>query len=113
MAPLSIVRTKPADSANDLILRLNEHEVQRYGLVHLHDLPEERLEIIELEVGDGSPAAGRAVKDLGLPDGSLVTVQPEWEDVAAVAAALGRPAREVLAEASDAARAATGSFDTD
>src|SRR6185436_17970566 len=49
----------------DLILRLIEHEVPKYGLVHLLDLPEERLEIIELEVGDGSPAAGRAVKDLG------------------------------------------------
>ena len=62
----------PAVSATDLILRLIEHEVPKYGLVHLLDLPEERLEIIELEVGDGSPAAGRAVKDLGLPDGSLV-----------------------------------------
>jgi trk system potassium uptake protein len=63
---------QPAVSATDLILRLIEHEVPRYGLVHLLDLPEERLEIIELEVADGSPAAGRAVKDLGLPDGSLV-----------------------------------------
>ena len=44
----------------------------KYGLVHLLDLPEERLEIIELEVAEGSEAAGRAVKDLGLPDGSLV-----------------------------------------
>ena len=39
-------------SATDLILRLIEHEVPKYGLVHLLDLPEERLEIIELEVGD-------------------------------------------------------------
>jgi trk system potassium uptake protein TrkA len=30
------------------------------------------LEIIELEVSPNSDAAGRAVKDLGLPDGSLV-----------------------------------------
>ena len=44
----------------DLILRLIEHEVPRYGLVHLLDLPEERLEIIELVVADGAPAAGRA-----------------------------------------------------
>src|SRR5215212_3228485 len=62
----------PVVSATDLILRLIEHEVPKYGLVHLLDLPEERLEIIELEVADGSSAAGRAVKDLGLPDGSLV-----------------------------------------
>src|SRR5436190_2756165 len=63
---------KPAVSATDLILRLIEHEVPKYGLVHLLDLPEERLEIIELEVADGSPAAGCAVQDLNLPDGALV-----------------------------------------
>jgi trk system potassium uptake protein TrkA len=63
---------KPAVSATDLILRLIEHEVPKYGLVHLLDLPQERLEIIELEVPAGCPAAGKRVKDLGLPDGSLV-----------------------------------------
>ena len=67
-----LLGVRPVISATDLILRLIEHEVPKYGLVHLLDLPEERLEIIELEVGEGSPAAGRAVKDLGLPDGSLV-----------------------------------------
>jgi trk system potassium uptake protein len=63
---------KPAVSATDLILRLIEHEVPKYGLVHLLDLPQERLEIIELEVADDSPAAGQRVMDLGLPDGTLV-----------------------------------------
>jgi trk system potassium uptake protein TrkA len=67
-----LLGVKPAISATDLILRLIEHEVPKYGLVHLLDLPEERLEIIELEVAEGSPAAGQQVKDLGLPDGSLV-----------------------------------------
>jgi trk system potassium uptake protein len=63
---------KPTISATDLILRLIEHEVPKYGLVHLLDLPEERLEIIELEVADDAEAAGKKVMDLGLPDGSLV-----------------------------------------
>ncbi|HYY73837.1 MAG TPA: NAD-binding protein [Solirubrobacterales bacterium] len=62
---------KPAVSATDLILRLIEHEVPRYGFLHLLDLPQERLEIIEIEVAERSPAAGTMVKDLGLPDGSL------------------------------------------
>src|SRR5438067_8955094 len=62
---------KPAVSATDLILRLIEHEVPRYGLLHLLDLPQERLEIIEVEVARGSPADGTLIKDLGLPDGSL------------------------------------------
>ncbi len=63
---------KPAVSATDLILRLIEHEVPQYGPLHLLDLPQERLEIIELEVAADSQAAGKIVKDLGLPDGSLV-----------------------------------------
>jgi trk system potassium uptake protein TrkA len=63
---------KPAVSATDLILRLIEHEVPKYGLVHLLDLPQERLEIIELEVQEGSFADGKEVQELGLPDGSLV-----------------------------------------
>jgi len=63
---------QPAVSATDLILRLIEHEVPRYGLVHLLDLPEERLEIIELVVAEDAPAAGKRVSDVMLPDGALV-----------------------------------------
>jgi trk system potassium uptake protein len=63
---------KPAVSATDLILRLIEHEVPKYGLVHLLDLEEEQLEIIEMEVADDAPAAGRKVIDIDLPDGSLI-----------------------------------------
>ncbi len=62
----------PAVSATDLILRLIEHEVPSYGLVHLLDLRDEQLEIIEVEVGEGSPAAGRSVQDVALPEGSLI-----------------------------------------
>ncbi len=72
MQHFELLGVKPAISATDLILRLIEHEVPQYGLVHLLDLPQERLEIIELEVGRDSPAAGKPVMDLGLPDGSLV-----------------------------------------
>jgi trk system potassium uptake protein TrkA len=63
---------RPVVSATDLILRLIEHEVPQYGLVHLLDLPGERLEIIEMDVAEGSPAAGRNVSDLEMPEGSLV-----------------------------------------
>ena len=63
---------QPAVSATDLILRLIEHEVPQYGLVHLLALEGERLEIIELEVADGAPAAGQRVDDIELPEGSLI-----------------------------------------
>ena len=67
-----LLGVKPAVSATDLILRLIEHEVPRYGLLHLLDLPQERLEIIEIEVAQGSPADGTQVRDLRIPEGSLV-----------------------------------------
>jgi trk system potassium uptake protein len=63
---------KPYVSATDLILRLLEHEVPDYGLVHLLDLPEERLEIIELLLADDSKVTGQRVSDLALPEGSLL-----------------------------------------
>ena len=43
-----------------------------HGLVHLLDLPDEKLEIIEVEVTEGAPAAGLRVSEIDLPDGSLI-----------------------------------------
>jgi trk system potassium uptake protein TrkA len=63
---------EPIVSATDLILRLIEHEVPEYGLVHLLDLPQERLEIIELLLPDDSDVVGKRVGDLDLPEGSLL-----------------------------------------
>ncbi|MDX6636747.1 MAG: trk/ktr system potassium uptake protein, partial [Solirubrobacterales bacterium] len=55
-----------------LILRLIEHEVPEYGLVHLLDLPQQRLEIIEILVHESSKAASKRVADLEMPEGSLL-----------------------------------------
>ena len=63
---------QPAVSATDLIMRLIEHEVPEYGLVQLLALEEEHLEIIELEVVEGSQAVGRQVHEISLPEGSLI-----------------------------------------
>jgi trk system potassium uptake protein len=63
---------RPFVSATDLILRLIEHEVPEYGLVHLLDLPQEQLEIIELLLGPGSRVTGHKVGDLDMPDGTLL-----------------------------------------
>jgi trk system potassium uptake protein TrkA len=63
---------RPVVSATDLIIRLIEHEVPEYGLVHLLDLPEQHLEIIEMLLPEGSPATGQRVGDLTLPDGTLL-----------------------------------------
>ncbi len=63
---------RPFVSATDLILRLIEHEVPEYGLVHLLDLPQERLEIIEMLLSGDSRVTGRRVGDLELPEGTLL-----------------------------------------
>ena len=52
---------KPVVSATELILRLLEHEVPHHNLVHLLDLDEEEIEIIEIRLGDISPVVGRTV----------------------------------------------------
>ena len=50
---------------------------------------------------------GREVRvKLGLLAGEVVNAVPEWDDVAAAAAALGRPAKLVLQDAVSLARAA-------
>ena len=40
--------------------------------MHLLDLRDEQLEIIEIEVGTGAPAAGQRVSEVDLPDGALI-----------------------------------------
>ena len=67
-----LLEIKPSVSATDLILRLIEHEVPQYGLVHLLDLQEEGLEIIELQLTDESKVSGTRVGDLDMPEGSLL-----------------------------------------
>src|SRR5256714_177716 len=61
MQHFELLGIKPAVSATDLILRLIEHEVPKYGLVPLLDLPQERLEIIELAVPESSFRDGHEV----------------------------------------------------
>ncbi len=67
-----LLEIQPAVSATDLILNLIEHDIPGHGLVHLVDLPDEQLEIIEVEVTADAPAAGCRVADIQLPDGALV-----------------------------------------
>jgi trk system potassium uptake protein TrkA len=72
VAHFELLGVRPVVSATDLILRLIEHEVPHHGLVHLLDLRQEQLEIIELEVREDAPAAGKRIQELRLPDGCLV-----------------------------------------
>jgi trk system potassium uptake protein len=89
---------RPVVSATDLIIRLIEHEVPEYGLVHLLDLPEQHLEIIEMLLPDGSPATGQRVGDLTLPEGTLlISVLRGSEGLIPNADTVLEPGDEILA----------------
>ena len=55
--------------ATSNVLGLVEHEVPEHGIVHLLELRKENLEIVELQIERDSPAAGKRVAGLRLPDG--------------------------------------------
>lgn len=72
MEHFDLLGISPVISSTDLILRLIEHEVPQYGLVHLLKLQAEDLEIIEVEVTAGSAAASKRVDEIELPEGGLI-----------------------------------------
>src|SRR2546421_6626422 len=93
-----LLGVRPVVSATDLILRLIEHEVPHHGLVHLLDLRQEQLEIIELEVAEGAPAAGKQIGGLDLPEGCLVvSVLRDGAGFVPKAETIVQPGDEVLA----------------
>jgi trk system potassium uptake protein TrkA len=69
---LGITQTVCATSG---ILGLVEHEVPQHRLVKLLELRQEGLEVVEMQVPGSSPAAGKRIGGLSLPDGvRLVSV---------------------------------------
>jgi trk system potassium uptake protein TrkA len=65
----------PTISATENIMALIEHEVPEHELVHLLELRRENLEIVEVQIDEASPSAGKRVERLQLPDGSrLISV---------------------------------------
>jgi trk system potassium uptake protein len=89
---------KPSVSATGLILNLIEHEVPEYGLVHLLDFPEERLEIIEMLLEKDSKVAGQRVSELNMPEGSLlISVLRDGEGFVPGPETVLEPGDEVLA----------------
>jgi trk system potassium uptake protein TrkA len=62
----------PTVSAVWSVLAMIEHEVPEHGFVHLLELRNEDLEIVEVQVDETSPCVGKRVSDLGLPEGATV-----------------------------------------
>lgn len=92
-----LVRSDAASAVRSVIFRhtstigLREHPIGKHAL---------EREMTEVTI-DGHRIAVKLARD----DGVLVNAQPEYDDVARAAAALGRPVSDVLADAVAASRA--------
>jgi trk system potassium uptake protein TrkA len=110
-AHFELLDIRPYVSATDLIMRLIEHEVPSYGLVHLLDLPDEQLEIIELLIEEGSPVADKRVADLDMPEGSLlISVLREGKGTVPTGDTVLREGDEVLAVLEESVEAEVTEF---
>jgi trk system potassium uptake protein len=89
---------RPTVAATPMILALIEHEVPEHGLVHLLELRDEQLEIVEVEIADGAPAVGKRVEQLQLPSSTrLVSVMRDGRAEIAVGSTQLRRGDQVLA----------------
>src|SRR5919108_129186 len=69
-----------------------------HDLVHLLELRKENLEIVEVMIDEGAPAAGRRVEALDLPEGSrLISIMRNGRAEIAVGATELHPGDQVLA----------------
>ena len=101
-AHFDLLGIKQTVCATTSILGLVEHEVPEHGLVRLLQLPEEGLEIVEVQIEPRSPVAGSRVGGLTLPEGSrLISVFRHGRTELVEPSTVMRPGDQVLAVVSD------------
>jgi len=97
-AHFDLLGISPTICATSNILALVEHEVPEHELVHLLELRRENLEIVEVQITEGSPVAGKRVEALRLPEGArLISVMRDGQAEIAVGATELRSGDQVLA----------------
>jgi trk system potassium uptake protein len=97
-AHFDLLGISPTVSATRGLMALIEHEVPEHDLVHLLELRKENLEIVEVQIDDGAPAAGKTVEKLDLPEGSrLISIMRNGRSEIAVGATELQPGDQVLA----------------
>src|ERR1700693_4196378 len=84
-AQFDLLGISPTICATSNIMGLIEHEVPEHELVHLLELRNENLEIVEVQISEGSPVAGKRVERLELPEGArLISVMRDGKAEIAV-----------------------------
>jgi trk system potassium uptake protein len=97
-AHFDLLGISPTVSATRGLMALIEHEVPEHDLVHLLELRKENLEIVEVVIDEGAPAAGARVERLELPEGSrLISVTRNGHSEIAVGSTELQPGDQVLA----------------
>jgi trk system potassium uptake protein len=97
-AHFDLLGISPTVSATRGLMALIEHEVPEHDLVHLLELRKENLEIVEVMIDKGAPAAGRRVEALDLPEGSrLISIMRNGRSEIAVGSTELHPGDQVLA----------------
>ncbi len=61
-------------SSTNVILENIEQEVPTHPLIHLLNLREKGLEVVEVKISPQSSTVGKQVKDLELPEGSILSL---------------------------------------
>jgi trk system potassium uptake protein TrkA len=93
-----LLGVSPTVCPTQRIMALIEHEVPEHALVHLLELRNENLEIIEVEIDPKCPCIGKPVDKLGLPSGSrLISVLRDGVAEIAVGATVLEVGDQVLA----------------
>jgi trk system potassium uptake protein TrkA len=97
-AHFELLGVGPTVSATEMVMALVQHEMPQHELVHLVNLSHENLEIVEVEVADGSPAARKRVEQLRLPETArLISVVRDGKAEIAVGSTELRAGDQVLA----------------
>ena len=97
-AHFDLLGISPTVSATRGLMALIEHEVPEHDLVHLLELRKENLEIVEVQIPSGAPAAGKRVEKLSLPEGSrLISIMRNGRSEIAVGSTEIQPGDQVLA----------------
>jgi trk system potassium uptake protein TrkA len=61
-------------SVTNLILEHIEEKIPTHPLIHLLAMGEEKMEIVEVRILEGSKSVGKSVKELSLPSDSILTL---------------------------------------
>jgi trk/ktr system potassium uptake protein len=97
-AHFDLLGISPTICATSSIMALVEHEVPEHELIHLLELRQENLEIVEVQIDRDSPSAGKSVEGLELPEGSrLISVMRNGQAEIAVGSTILEAGDQVLA----------------